>query len=177
MTVQHSAMIILVPLLFVLSIACYTDLKRGMVYNSLTLPSIILGIALNAVLAGVYGMLGSILAVGLVLALSLLPTPLSGIGGGDRKLMMAVAAFTGLRFTVWAMLFSAIAGGVLALIVMIRHRILAKTVRKMGEKLYCSAATRQPIELSRGASGIRYPYSPAIAVGTLVAFKLLGLGG
>ncbi|HUV06062.1 MAG TPA: A24 family peptidase [Armatimonadota bacterium] len=149
--------------------AVYTDLRFGKIYNKLTIPCIMLGVALSAA-RGLPGILDSLAAIGLVLVLYLFFAPAAGIGGGDAKLVMGVAALVGLKLAVWAMLFSAIIGGVLALAAMARYRALLSTTRNMAGNLYLSAVLRAPVELSSGSKGIKFRYSPAIALGTVLAF-------
>jgi len=149
--------------------AVYTDLRYGKIYNKLTIPCMALGVALNAA-RGLPGILDSLAGIGLVLVLYLLFAPAVGIGGGDTKLMMGVGALLGLKLAVWAMLFSAVIGGVLALAVMARYRALLSTTRNMAGNIFLSAALRAPVELSSGSRGIKLRYSPAIALGTLLTF-------
>lgn len=153
-------------------VAVYTDLRFGKIYNKLTVSCMVLGIALACINSGVVGMLGSIAAAGLVLALFLLFAPKVGIGGGDIKMMMAVGTLMGVRFVIWAMLFTAVTGGALALLVMASHGALGKTIRNMMVNLYMKITFRSPIEISSGSPGLRFRYSPAIAIGSFLAFWL-----
>jgi prepilin peptidase CpaA len=152
-----------------LGVGVYTDLRYGKIYNALTLPCMALGVTLNVGAHGLSGLFYSLGAVGLVLVLFLLFAPAAGIGGGDVKLMMAVGSLLGLKLLVWAILFSAIFGGVLALIVMLRRRALLATTRNMAGNLYMSAVLRAPVDLSTGGRGMKFRYSPAIALGTVLA--------
>jgi len=149
--------------------AVYTDLRFGKIYNKLTIPCMMLGVALNAA-RGLPGILDSLAGIGVVLILYLLFAPAAGIGGGDAKLVMGVGALLGVKLLVWAMLFSAVIGGVLALAAMLRHRALLSTTRNMAGNVYLSAVLRAPVELSTGSRGIKFRYSPAIALGTLLTF-------
>ncbi|MHB0912930.1 MAG: A24 family peptidase [Armatimonadota bacterium] len=151
-----------------LGVALYTDLRSGKIYNTLTLPCMLLGLAANTVLGGLSGLLTSLAGMGAVLLLALLFLNLSGIGGGDVKLMMAVGALLGLNFAIRVMVLSALAGGVFSLLVMLRHRILLTTLRGMLIGLLAGRSGAVG-----GAPGsIRFPYSPAIALGTLAAMVM-----
>jgi prepilin peptidase CpaA len=161
-------------LAILLGTALYTDLRFGKIYNKLTLPCIAIGLALNLAHSGPKGLLLSAAGAGLVMALFLFFAPMAGIGGGDTKLMMAVGALLGLVPTVWAMLFSAVIGGVLALVVMTRYRAMLSTTRNMAMNIYLSAVLRAPLELTSGSRGIKFRYSPAIALGTLLAVLFKG---
>jgi len=151
-----------------LATAVYTDLRLGKICNKLTIPCAAFGIALNAGQHGLEGLLQSIAGAGLVLTLFLLFAPMAGIGGGDTKLMMAVGALTGLRFAVWAMLISALIGGILAVVVIARRRMLSETARSLAASVYLGV----PLDVNSGSRRIRFAYSPAIALGSLVTLLL-----
>lgn len=152
--------------------AVYTDMRFGRIYNKLTLPCMAAGVTLGLINSGFLGMLGSIAGAGLVMALFLALGQKAGIGGGDIKMMMAVGALMGVRFAVWAMLFTAVAGAVLAIVVMASHGSLAATLRKMTARLYAKLTFRIPVEISSGSRGLKFRYSPAIAIGSFLALWL-----
>ncbi len=169
MVVRLAVPAVLIALIIV---AVYTDVRYGKIYNKLTLTCIVLGIILSLLSAGLRGAGESLAGVVLVLLLYLLFAPLTGIGGGDVKLMMAVGALTGIRMTIWSLLFSAVVGGVLAVIVMIRHRVLADTLKGMSTSLILRLFYQAPVEMTGGSRGLKLRYSPAIALGTLLAYFL-----
>jgi prepilin peptidase CpaA len=121
---------------------------------------------------GVIGMLDSVAGAGLVLVLFLFFAPRTGIGGGDIKMMMAVGALMGVRFAIWAMLFTAVTGGALALLVMASHGALFATVRTMMVNLYMKITFRSPLDISSGSRGLKFKYSPAIAIGSFLVLWL-----
>lgn len=155
-----------------LGTSLYTDLKLGKIYNKLTAPCMVAGLALNYFSFGIRGLLWSIEGMGLILLLFFVFAPLAGLGGGDTKLLMAVGALVGIKMTVWVLIFASIIGGVLALVVMIRNRIVVSTVSGMAKGAYLGLFLRQPMSLSNGSSGVKFRYSPAIALGTILAFLL-----
>jgi prepilin peptidase CpaA len=162
----------LILLAVMLVAAVYTDMKYGKIYNSLIFPCMLAGFALNTITDGFHGLLVSLGGVGLIFGLFLIAAPAAGVGGGDVKLMMAVGAITGFMITVWAVLFTAVAGGLLALIVMMRHRALASTTSQIASNIYTSFLLRTPVELTNGSSRMKFRYSPAIALGTVLAIWL-----
>ncbi|MFV1959997.1 MAG: prepilin peptidase, partial [Planctomycetota bacterium] len=84
------------PLLLVLGLAVWTDVRDGKVYNRLTYPAALLGLVLNATVRPPGVGLGQ---ASLGLAVGFIPLFLAfavgGLGGGDVKLMGAVGAFLG----------------------------------------------------------------------------------
>jgi prepilin peptidase CpaA len=147
------------------------DLYTRRVPNELTLGIGALGVALAAMhMTGVSvpGALGGF-ALGLVL---MLPGHVIGAtGAGDVKLFAALGTLLGPGRTGAAFLYTALAGGLLAVIVAIRRRRLAATVERTAT-LVCSGGGNAA-EIERATENNRFAYAPAIAVGALAA----ALGG
>lgn len=154
----------------VLGMAVYTDLRFGKIYNWLTIPCMAIGVTLNAAAGGWVGVIHSLAGVVLVMILFLIFAPAAGIGGGDTKLMMAVASVLGLKPAVWAMLCSAMIGGLLALVVLLRYRAVLSTTRGMAGNVFARNILRAPVGITDGGGKIKFRYSPAIALGTLLTF-------
>ena len=161
-----------VPALLValITTAVYTDIRHGKIYNKLTLTCTALGIVLSLLSAGLRGLGESLTGVGLVMLLYLLFAPRAGIGGGDVKLMMAVGALMGIRFTAWTLLFTTAVGGLFAVVVMVRRGVFAGTVKSMFTNILLRVCYQAPVEVAGGSRGLKFRYSPAIALGTLLAF-------
>ena len=124
--------------------AAVVDLRTRRVPNALTLAIASAGLALAASGAGRVGLAaaGGGCLVGLLV---MLPGHLLGkTGGGDVKLLGAFGTLLGPAGILAAFLFTAIAGGVLALIVVVHRRRI-------------------------GMTDNRFAYAPAIAVGACVA--------
>lgn len=109
-------------------------------------------------------------ALGLVVGLLLmLPGHVIGAtGAGDVKLMAAVGTFLGPGLAFRAFLYSALAGGVLALAIAARRGLLTDTVLGTSRLVTAPASTRDTVVSP--ARGNRFAYGPAIAAGTLIAF-------
>ena len=150
-----------------LLVATVVDIRWRRIPNALTATMAGVGVGLAA--AGVSGIsLGASMA-GLALGLALmLPRCAFGpTGAGDVKLMAAVGAIVGPALVVSAFLFTAIAGGVLAVAVAIRRRRLGATFVRTGRLI---AARPDASEDIRGAgSSNRFAYGPAIAIGSMFA--------
>lgn len=98
----------------------------------------------------------SIMAALLVLMLGFAGFALGIVGGGDGKLMAAVALWAGPALLGPQLIATLLAGGVLALIMMLVHSW-------KGSRL----ATITGVDLG-GSKPLTLPYGPAIAVGALV---------
>lgn len=127
------------------------------------------GIGIGLAAAGISGLsLGASMAgFALGLALMLPGHALGATGAGDVKLMAAVGAIVGPAHVVNAFLFTAVAGGVLAVLVAVRRRRLSATLAGTARMLATPTGARQEIQAAAPAS--RFAYGPAIAVGSMLA--------
>lgn len=99
-----------VALVLLLLIAAFSDVKDKKVPNKLTFPVILLGFILNIMINGFNGISLSVLGFLLGLAIFFLPFAFGLMGGGDVKLMAAIGALMGWKFTLASAAFSAVAG-------------------------------------------------------------------
>ena len=105
------------------------------------------------------------LAVGLVL---MLPGHVIGrTGAGDVKLLAAVGTMLGPQAITMAFLYSAIAGGALAVLVAIGRGSLRRTIESTATLMRTGGANAADIEKT-GVDN-RFAYAPAIAVGAVAA--------
>jgi prepilin peptidase CpaA len=150
--------------------AAVVDLRTRRIPNAITGGAAILGLCLGA--AGLSGVPAWSCGAGLVLgAALLLPGYLAGgTGGGDVKLLASQGAILGAGGVVTAFLYGAIAGGILALAVAAGRGGLRPALHG------AAALVRAPARGRRRAIGRRdnrFPYGPAIAIGSILA----ALGG
>jgi prepilin peptidase CpaA len=118
-------------LLAILLISGITDILTKKVYNSVTFPAIIMGLVLGFYYRGGPGLLDSFLGLVICTALFFLLYMWGGFGAGDAKLMMAMGAIIGTGYLFDFILYSAIMGGVMAQVVIIRNRVFFKTWRNV----------------------------------------------
>jgi prepilin peptidase CpaA len=147
--------------------ATIVDIRTRRIPNELTAAMAGIGVGLSA--AGVSGISvwASMLGFAIGLALMMPGHVLGATGAGDVKLMAAVGAIVGPALVVTAFLFTAVAGGVLAVVVAARRRRLSATLAGTGRLVAGSAGTRAELRSAPAAS--RFAYGPAIAVGSILA--------
>ncbi len=173
MNLAGSATIVLIA---VVTVAAYLDLRTGKVPNAVTVPVITVGIVLMTVSQGLHGLLLSIGGIGLALAVWVVTALLGGsLGGGDIKLLAAVGALTGPVFLVRVFVAAVFVGGLWALATAIRHGMLLASLRHIWAGICCAAAARVPSQLTNESGGLRIPYAPAIAIGTMTAWLWPGV--
>jgi len=154
---------------------CLHDLRNRRIPNYLTFGSAALAILYAAVTSGWDG-LGVALAgwaVGIVLFMPFFL--LRGMGGGDVKLLAALGAWVGPSTLLSIIFYTAIAGGVMALIVILWQRKLQSTFRNLW-LLLCHwrvSGVRPLNELSLdNKDAPRLAYGLPIAVGAMVTIWL-----
>jgi prepilin peptidase CpaA len=154
-----------------LVIATYTDLRDGKVYNKLTFPCILLGFLLNTLFGGLSGSWHSVCGVGvsILVALALAVCVGPAFGGGDLKLIAAIGALRGPEFVMWTVLFSALAGGVLVWVPLIRRRIVGYTLRNLAWNAYRKHVLQEPVSFAEGSQGGKQPFAVAILAGAVLA--------
>ncbi len=159
----------------VVSIAVYTDVRRGKIYNYLTLPAMAIGLILNTVSGGFDGLVSSLGGIGIGLLLFFLSAIFGRIlGGGDIKLLAALGALQGANFLLWALVYTAVIGGVLALVVAVGRGILWQRLKALVTACYLRAVAQVPMEIEPASNDApRLPYAIAICLGSLVALVIL----
>ena len=153
-------------LLVTVAVALYTDLRWGKVYNYLTFPVIGVGLIVNSYFYHFQGLLlsaeGMLLGVGLLL----IPFLLRGMGAGDVKLLAAIGALKGPSFVFWTVIYSGLAGGLIALIILVKRGGL----RKITQYLYGRFLLKLPVPFPFSSPmKSKFPYTLAIFSGTLAA--------
>lgn len=147
--------------------AAAIDLWTRRVPNLLTVLLASIGVLFAA--CGISGVsIGASLA-GFALGLALmLPGHLVGAtGAGDVKLFAAAGALIGPAHIVTAFLYTALAGGAMALIIALRRQRLKRTIDGTAQLIATSAANASAIESPLEHN--RFAYAPAIAVGATLA--------
>jgi prepilin peptidase CpaA len=133
----------------------------------LNLAVALLGVTLAALGLSGHSLMAALggLVVGLLL---MLPGHLIGAtGAGDVKLLAAIGTLLGPSGILVAFIYTAIAGGVLALIVAVRRRVLRESVARTAALVRTGGGNMAAIEDT--SKNNRFAYAPAIAIGALAA--------
>ncbi len=142
------------------------DLWTRRVPNPLTMAIAALGCTLAATDTSGLTIGQALAGFALGLALMLPGHVIGATGAGDVKLFAALGTLLGPSRIGMAFLYTAIAGGALALLMAFQRQQLAEMVERTAALARTGGSNVNDIEQ---ASGNRFAYAPAIAVGTLVA--------
>ncbi|HVT03477.1 MAG TPA: prepilin peptidase [Thermoanaerobaculia bacterium] len=152
------------------------DLRKGRIPNALSLPLILAGLLLAAG-EGWRAFLASLAAVMVVLGVGFVLYAVGVFGGGDAKLIAAIAALRGWAFLTEALVWMAMVGGVVALVLLAWKRALIPFLRRLAKAGYEIVFLRlTPSEPVVEGKGHRIPYAVIIAAGTLAAIVAERLG-
>jgi prepilin peptidase CpaA len=154
--------------------AGWTDLRSRRVPNWLTVPGLLLGLALNVAFGGWSGLKTSLMGAGLGLALLLPFVMLNSLGAGDWKFAGALGAFTGPELLVDMLLASVFVAGAMALILVIYKGRLVETIRNIGHIVISLVTFRLPgshVTLDN-PNALKIPKGVAIAI-TVVLYGIL----
>ena len=143
------------------------DLRTRRVPNVLTAGIAGTGIALAITHVSGLGVGAAIAGFFIGLLLMLPGHVIGATGAGDVKLFAAIGTLLGPRMIVAAFLYTAIAGGALAVVVALRRRRLRETVEQTAALVTTGGSNVAQIE--HPSAGNRFAYAPAIAVGALAA--------
>lgn len=143
----------------------------------LTFPLAIVALVANVVVGGWVGGLSSGLGLVFGLAFFLLLMLLGAMGPGDVKLMAALGALLGIGNVFWIGLFTAVMGGLLAVLYSLGQGSLPRMANRTWRLVKFIATTgRMPMAEELAASREDYmPYALAIALG--VAAQYMWRGG
>jgi prepilin peptidase CpaA len=160
---------LIILLSVVLIIAAIIDMRTYRIPNLLTYPTMLLALIYHTATNGVNGLIFSSLGLLVGIGLFSIPFFMGVMGAGDAKLMGAVGAVIGSRGVLNASLFTAVAGGVFALILLLSHyrdfRFFTRTVESIQASLATKCFIRIPVAENKEKP--RLYYGIAIASGTL----------
>jgi prepilin peptidase CpaA len=165
----------IVALVSALGVAAWTDVRSRRIPNALTVTLFAAALLLRALSGGgmlVEGLLGAGLALLVVLPLF----AVRGVGGGDAKLLIAAGAVLGPAGFLYALLFTAVAGGALALYAAVRGGALLPVLFNTGDLIkYWLSFGRRGQRSSLATPGIlSVPYGVAIGLGCVAALFVRG---
>ncbi|MEO8029130.1 MAG: A24 family peptidase [Bryobacteraceae bacterium] len=150
-------------------VAAVTDVRTRRIPNLLTLPALVAGLAANAMLGGVAGLGRG--AAGVLVAVLVLGgfCWFRTMGFGDLKLCAAVGAWIGPGELLFALLITAMAGGVMAVAYALwkgKLGVLLDRSANIGR----SSGTEASAHDLHSPGALAIPYAPAIAFGVIFSF-------
>ncbi|BCV23451.1 prepilin peptidase [Gelria sp. Kuro-4] len=162
-------------LILVVAVCTYTDFKCRKIYNAVLFPAAAVGLVGNFYAGGPAGGLAALKGLTLGMALLFVPFIMGGMGAGDVKLLGVVGAFKGPDFVWAAFLYTALVGGLISIVVMIRSGGFGARVKAALFTLLSVLGLMPRVNLLDTiytGSAQTFPYGIAIAAGTALAYFL-----
>ena len=155
--------------------ACWCDVRTRRIPNWLTFTAAALGVVAATASHGGHGTVSSLggLLVGTALFFPLFV--LRGLGAGDVKLMGALGAWLGTSIVFGVAFYTTLAGGVLALALIVRHRYGRQTIRNLYLMfMHWRIFGLRPVDslTIETSAGPKLPYALPITAGLTMAFWL-----
>jgi prepilin peptidase CpaA len=161
------------------AVGAVCDVKSRRVPNKLTYSGILFGLILRTALLRWQGLesglAGGLVGGGIFFLLYLLRS----MGAGDVKLMAAVGCIAGAGSIVQIVIACALAGGLMAVVVMIYKKRTGRTMRNVGALLRFRVTHATAVHPSLNVDNpesVRLPYAVAIAAGALYPFLAILAG-
>jgi prepilin peptidase CpaA len=166
-------------MLVVLVLSAGFDIVYGKIYNLCSLSIFMVALIYNSLIFGMFGLLVTIFGLLLGLSFLLIPYILGGMGAGDVKLMGAVGAALGPSGVIVAFLYSAVAGGAYAMILMLTGQA-GDFPKRLWNTLQTFYYTKQLIydKPQNSEQQVKMCYGVAIAAGTIlyIVLEMTGKG-
>jgi len=154
----------------VLGIAVYYDLRFRRIPNWLTFPAMIAGIIYHTYVGGIPNFLLSLSCLLVGFGVFVVFYMFGGMGAGDVKLMAAIGALIGPKDVLYAAAYTAIAGGIYAVILLAARRENRTAFSRYGimAKTFVMTGHFAPIPRDESMKTTPLCYGVAIAVGTII---------
>jgi len=170
---MHATQFIWILTLALTLLAALLDWRSRRIPNWLTVPGLLSGVVVHALIAGGPGALFALKGAGLALILLLPLVALRALGAGDWKLMGAVGAFLGWKLFLFVLLGSILASGIMAVVQVLRMGRVMETLRNMVTLVrgfFTFGLKKNPQISLDNPRLLKLPFGVAVAAATLVCF-------
>jgi len=152
------------------AIAGISDWRTRRIPNWLTVPGLVLGIAVNSLASGLTGAKESLLGAGLGLMLLLPFVLIRSLGAGDWKLVGALGAFLGPHRLITVLFLSILIAGIMALVLIVWKGRVRETARNIAQMLAAFFSFHLPgpeVSLENPQS-LKIPFGVAVAIAAIL---------
>lgn len=165
-----AAIFIEVTILVLLAAIC--DIKTYRISNTITYPFMLIGLVTNICAAGLNGAASSLLGALLPTAILFIFFALRMLGAGDIKLFASIGAIAGTSFVLNTIVYSFIAGGIIALCVIISRKNVKQRLLHLLRYIKTSIITfsLQPYtDFQNKSDNAKFHFTYAIIIGSFAA--------
>ena len=165
---------VLLGLLLIISVT--SDIRSYRIHNLPVAVALGAGLVLNLILNGPSGLVSSLLGAFIPALLLMALFALRMLGAGDIKLFCAIGSLMGLSFVVYTMAFSFLAGGVMAIAVMLVRGNIKQRLQHIAAYLktcFFTGRFTAYTDFGDKSDGAKFHFSFAIAVGCTIQILIL----
>lgn len=154
--------------------AFITDIRSMRIPNMLSLSAMLSGLIVHLCMGGVHGLVASISGLGTGFGIMFVLYIAGAVGAGDVKIFGGIGAWTGVLFTVQAMVYSILIAGLIGLIILLWKKQLVQRLGKLimyiagrvipGIGVMNSVHSYNPLK-----EGLRFPFMIAVLPGFISA--------
>lgn len=144
-----------------------TDLTRGKIYNWITLPAMVMGLAFGLLHSGFSGLTESFFAIGLAFILFGWMFFLGVMGAGDVKYLMALGALGGIQYLLHVAIFGVFLGAIFAIGILIYQKKFVSFLHKISVFLFSFFSKGMSTQFPRLDRGSRMPFGVPLAVAAI----------
>ncbi|MEE8386573.1 MAG: A24 family peptidase [Dehalococcoidia bacterium] len=154
-------------------LACWTDLRHHRIPNWLNASLVVGGLSAQTVHAGWPGLSTGLLGMLVGFGLLILLWAVHGMGAGDVKFMAALGAWLGPQCTFYAVIVGGLAGGVIALAMILYQRSWRQASSNLGVLMMKMGSMKTAFSEFGSATNMNgsnavLPYAIPLSIGTLV---------
>ncbi len=157
----------LIPLAIVI---IYHDVRYRRIPNPFVLATLIGGVSMNLILAGLPGLISSLSGCGLAFILMFMLHVFGAMGAGDVKLFAAIGAVIGAKLVVPTFVIVVLTGGLLAVVSMVRSGMVVTTMHRVLQ-IFVGMLPGWQMPKFAVPTDRRYtiPYGVAITLGSIIS--------
>ncbi|MEF2967076.1 A24 family peptidase [Paenibacillus sp. M1] len=157
-----------------LAAAFMTDIRTMKIPNVITLSGLVAGLVWNLLYGGWMGGLFALKGIAAGFGVMLLLYFLGAVGGGDVKLFAAIGAWTGAVMTLYIMMYSIFAAGLIGILVLILRREIFSRLRGALRNVLGSYILKSWSPIRVGAKKqLQIPFMLAVLPGAILAVYYL----
>ncbi len=154
--------------------AFITDVRSMRIPNLLSLSAIISGLIVHLCIGGFQDLLSSMSGLGTGFGIMFVLYLAGAVGAGDVKIFGGIGAWTGVLFTVQAMVYSILIAGIIGLIILILKKQLVQRLGKLVLYIFSwvipGIGFMSPVQsYSPLKEGLRFPFMIAVLPGFISA--------
>lgn len=156
----------------VLALASLSDIRSRRIPNYLSVVLVITSLSVYLMIDGTDGLLFSLKGMGLGFIILFVPYLFGGMGAGDVKLMAGVGAALGSEQVLLALIFTALLGGILAVIIILAGDTIKETLKNFFASAWLTLSGAGMTSLKVGLEHkkkTKVPYGFVIACGTVAS--------